>query len=110
MFRTNDPASPTPVADESGVVVFSPDFGLAAYTPDVKDRWDLALGPFQNFYGMACSPIVAGELLVRVCDQQGAMSRPLGFFFEICRKTRSRLLNWVARLGCEVKYRLRVAG
>jgi outer membrane protein assembly factor BamB len=42
-----------PVADESGVVVFSPDFGLAAYTPDGKDRWDLALGPFKNFYGMA---------------------------------------------------------
>jgi hypothetical protein len=68
-----------PVADESGVVVFIPDFSLAAYTPDVKDRWDLALGPFQNFYGMASPQIMAGELLVLVCDQQS--DEPTAWFF-----------------------------
>ena len=82
IFRTNDPASPTPVADESGVVVFFPDFGLAAYTPDGKDRWDLALGPFKNFNGMASSPIVAGDLLVLVCDQQSG-----SFLLALDRKT-----------------------
>jgi len=70
LFRANDPASPTPAADDNGVVVFFPDFGLAAYTPDGKDRWTLPLGPFKNFYGMAASPIIAGDLLVLVCDQQ----------------------------------------
>ncbi len=30
-YRANDPASPTPAADEHGVVVFFADFGLAAY-------------------------------------------------------------------------------
>jgi len=69
LFRANDPASPTPAADENGVVVFFPDFGLAAYTPDGKDRWTVPLGPFKNFYGMAASPIIAGDLLVQVCDQ-----------------------------------------
>jgi outer membrane protein assembly factor BamB len=82
IFRANDPASPTPVADDSGVVAFFPDFGLAAYTPDGKDRWDLPLGPFKNFYGMASSPIVAGDLLVLVCDQQSG-----SFLLGLDRKT-----------------------
>jgi outer membrane protein assembly factor BamB len=43
---------------------------LVAYTPEGKDRWTLPLGPFKNFYGMAASPILAGDLLVLVCDQK----------------------------------------
>jgi outer membrane protein assembly factor BamB len=70
IFKANDPASPTPAADEDGVVVFFPDFGLAAYTPDGKDRWTVPLGPFKSFYGMAASPILAGDVAVLVCDQQ----------------------------------------
>jgi outer membrane protein assembly factor BamB len=70
IFRANDPASPTPAADDNGVVVFFADYGLAAYTPEGKDRWTLPLGPFKNFYGMAASPIIAGDLLLMVCDQQ----------------------------------------
>lgn len=82
IFHANDPASPTPAADENGVVAFFPDFGLVAYTPDGKDRWDLSLGPFKNFYGMAASPIVAGDLLVQVCDQQSG-----SFLLALDRKT-----------------------
>ena len=70
LFRANDPASPTPAADDSGVYVFFPDVGLVAYTPEGKERWRLPLGPFRNFYGMAASPILAGDLVVLVCDQQ----------------------------------------
>jgi outer membrane protein assembly factor BamB len=70
IFRANDPASPTPAADESGVVAFFADFGLAAYTADGKDRWTTPLGPFKNFYGMAGSPIIVGDMVVLVCDQQ----------------------------------------
>jgi hypothetical protein len=47
-FHANDPASPTAAADEDGVVVFFADFGLAAYTPEGKDRWTLPLGPFKS--------------------------------------------------------------
>ncbi len=82
IFRANDPASPTPVADENGVVVFFADFGLAAYMPDGKDRWTVPLGPFKNFYGMAASPIVAGNLLIMVCDQQSG-----SFLLALDRKT-----------------------
>ena len=70
IYKSNDPAAASPVADEHGVVAFFPDYGLAAYTPDGKDRWTLPLGPFKNFFGMAASPILAGEMLILVCDQQ----------------------------------------
>lgn len=69
IYKANDPASPSPVADADGVIVFFPDAGLAAYTHDGKDRWTLPLGPFQNFYGMSGSPIVHGDLVILVCDQ-----------------------------------------
>lgn len=70
IFRANDPASPTPAADEKGVYAFFPDFGLIAYTPDGKERWRVRLGPFKNFYGMARSPALVEDLLVLICDQQ----------------------------------------
>jgi outer membrane protein assembly factor BamB len=69
IFRANDPASPTPAADAGGVVSFFPDFGLIAYTSEGKERWRRPLGPFKNFYGMAASPVIAGEMVVLVCDQ-----------------------------------------
>lgn len=82
IFRANDPASPTPAADELGVVAFFADFGLVAYTPDGKDRWSAPLGPFKNFYGMAASPILAGNMVIQVCDQQKG-----SFLLALDRKT-----------------------
>ena len=82
VFRANDPASPTPVADENGVVAFFAEFGLVAYSADGKDRWSVPLGPFKNFYGMAASPILAGGLVVQVCDQQSG-----SFLLAVDRKT-----------------------
>ena len=82
IYRANDPASPTATADDDGVVVFFADFGLAAYTPDGKDRWTLPLGPFNSFYGMAASPILADNMVVLVCDQ-----RTGSFIVAVDRKT-----------------------
>jgi outer membrane protein assembly factor BamB len=70
IYRLNDPASPTPIADDHGVVVFFPDIGLVAYGNDGQQRWRHTLGPFRNFYGMAGSPILAGDMIILVCDQQ----------------------------------------
>jgi outer membrane protein assembly factor BamB len=70
IYKANDPASPSPIADDRGVVVFFPDVGLVAYDNDGAERWRHALGPFRNFYGLASSPIAAGDLVVLVCDQQ----------------------------------------
>jgi outer membrane protein assembly factor BamB len=81
-FHANDPASPTPAADEGGVVVFFADVGLAAYTPEGKDRWSRPLGPFKSFYGMAGSPVLTGDLVVLLCDQRGG-----SFLIALDRKT-----------------------
>jgi outer membrane protein assembly factor BamB len=68
-YKANDPASPTPAADAQGVVVFFADVGLIAYGSDGTERWRTPLGPFVNFYGMSASPIIAGDLVIQVCDQ-----------------------------------------
>ncbi len=71
-YKANDPASPTPAADASGVVAFFPEFGLVAYNNDGKVRWTSRQGPFKNFYGMAGSPIIDASTVVLVCDQQSS--------------------------------------
>ena len=68
-YKANDPASPTPVADANGVVAFFPELGLISYDNSGKESWRYGLGPFKNFYGMASSPIIAGGLVLLVCDQ-----------------------------------------
>jgi outer membrane protein assembly factor BamB len=70
VYKANDPASPTPAADEKGVVAFFPEFGLVSYNNDGQVRWTSRLGPFKNFYGMSGSPIIDGGAVVLVCDQQ----------------------------------------
>jgi outer membrane protein assembly factor BamB len=68
--KRNHPASPTPAVDErDNVYVFFQDFGLLAYDRQGKERWRIPLGPFNNAYGMASSPIVSGDTVVLVCDQ-----------------------------------------
>ncbi len=67
-YKANDPASPTPVTDGGNVYVFFPDLGLVSYAPDGAERWRLELGPFDAFYGLASSPILAGDTLLLVCD------------------------------------------
>jgi outer membrane protein assembly factor BamB len=68
-YAANDPASPTPAADEEAVYSFFADFGLVSYTLDGRERWRLPLGPFENFYGMSGSPVVAGGMVFLLCDQ-----------------------------------------
>jgi outer membrane protein assembly factor BamB len=68
-YKANDPASPTPTADENGVVAFFAEFGMVSYDNDGQERWTHRLGPFKNFYGMAGSPIIDGGMVVLVCDQ-----------------------------------------
>jgi outer membrane protein assembly factor BamB len=51
------------------VYVFFQDFGLLSYDRQGRERWQIPLGPFNNAYGMASSPIVADDMVVLVCDQ-----------------------------------------
>jgi outer membrane protein assembly factor BamB len=69
IYKANDPASPTPAVDERGVISFFADFGLVAYGTDGQVLWSHLMGPFQNFYGMSASPIIADGLVVQLVDQ-----------------------------------------
>ncbi len=67
--RLNHPASPSPASDGMNVYVFFADYGLLSYDAEGNERWRLPLGPFDNWMGMASSPIVAEDKVIMVCDQ-----------------------------------------
>jgi outer membrane protein assembly factor BamB len=69
LLKPNNPASPSPVTDGANVYAFFQDYGLISYTGDGKERWKLPLGPFNTFYGMGASPILAGDKVIMPCDQ-----------------------------------------
>src|SRR6185369_1049951 len=70
IYKANDGASPSPVSDGQNVYVFFAELGLISYAPDGKERWRMPLDPFDSFYGMGGSPVLAGNTLVMVCDQR----------------------------------------
>jgi len=70
VYPANGSATPSPTTDGQNVFAFFPEFGLVSFDAAGKERWRLPLGPFVNFYGMAASPILAGDTLVQLCDQQ----------------------------------------
>ena len=70
IFKGNDAASPTPVSDGTNVYVFFAELGLISYGADGRERWRAPLGPFNNFYGIGSSPVLAGDTVVMVCDQR----------------------------------------
>jgi len=70
IFKANDAASPSPVSDGKNVYAFFGELGLISYGPDGKERWRVPLGPFNSFYGMGGSPVLAGNTLLMVCDHR----------------------------------------
>ena len=65
----NNAASPSVAATGDGVYAFFPDLGLIGYDEEGREHWRQPLGPFDNFYGMGASPILAGDAVVLVLDQ-----------------------------------------
>ncbi|HKU74662.1 MAG TPA: PQQ-binding-like beta-propeller repeat protein [Pyrinomonadaceae bacterium] len=70
IYKANDGAAPSPVSDGKNVYAFFAELGLISYGPEGKERWRMPLGPFNSFYGMGGSPVLAGNTLVMVCDQR----------------------------------------
>ena len=82
----NHPASPTPATDGKSVYVFFADFGLLSYGPDGNELWRLPLGPFNNPFGHGSSPILVGDLVLQVSDQDD------GSFFIAVDKATGRVV------------------
>jgi outer membrane protein assembly factor BamB len=85
--KRNNPASPSPAAEEDGIYVFFPDYGLIGYDGSGRQLWSVPLGPFNNIYGMGASPVIVGDLVVLACDQS------VGSFVMAVEK-RSGRLRW----------------
>lgn len=65
----NNAASPSVVTDGILVIAFFNDYGLLGYDLEGQELWRVPLGPFNNVYGMGASPILAGDNVILVCDQ-----------------------------------------
>lgn len=82
LHKSNSPASPTPVSDGQNVYAFFTDFGLISFTHDGKERWRLPLGPFNNPFGQAASPVISGATLLQPCDAESG-----SFFLAVNKDT-----------------------
>ena len=69
LYNYNVPAGPSAATDGTYVFVFFGDYGLIAYDVDGNEHWEMPLGPFDNFYGMGASPVLADDKVIMVCDQ-----------------------------------------
>jgi len=65
-------AAPTPVTDGRRVYAFFDSPGVVAVDMKGNPLWSKDLGPFDNLYNMAASPVLCDGLVIQVCDHNGA--------------------------------------
>jgi outer membrane protein assembly factor BamB len=70
LHNSNSPASPSVAIDGKNAYAFFTDFGLVSYGPDGDERWRVPLGPFNNPFGLASSPVLANGKVIQVCDSE----------------------------------------
>ena len=62
--KTGSPAASSPASDGQRVYVFFGSYGLLAYDLQGELAWSVPMGPFQDEFGSASSPILAGGKLI----------------------------------------------
>ncbi len=67
--RPNGPATCTPAADATNVVVFFPDAGLFCFSSSGTQCWRADVGPFYSMHGIGASPIIAADKVALLADQ-----------------------------------------
>ena len=67
--RISNPAASTPATDGERVFVYFGSFGLLAYDTAGKEQWRHPVPTPMTEFGAGTSPILAGNLLILVCDQ-----------------------------------------
>jgi outer membrane protein assembly factor BamB len=65
---TSNPAAATPACDGERVYVFFGSYGLLCYDLDGNLGWSRELGPFQDEFGSASSPIIVDNKLIISAD------------------------------------------
>jgi len=64
VHATGSPATPSPASNGQQVFVFFGSCGLLCYDWDGNLQWQHAMGPFQDEFGAASSPILADGLVI----------------------------------------------
>jgi outer membrane protein assembly factor BamB len=64
VHATGSPATPTPASNGKQVFVFFGSCGMLCYDWDGNLIWHHAMGPFQDEFGAASSPILAEDLVI----------------------------------------------
>jgi outer membrane protein assembly factor BamB len=67
--RLSHPATATPVTDGEHLVAYFAPFGLAAWNLDGRELWRHPLPTPVTQHGASSSPVLAGDLVVQLCDQ-----------------------------------------
>jgi outer membrane protein assembly factor BamB len=67
--RVGNPAASTPATDGERVFVYFGSFGLLAYDFTGKEQWRHPVPTPMVEFGAGTSPVLAGNLLILVCDQ-----------------------------------------
>ena len=62
--QAGSPAAASPACDGERVYVFFGSYGLLTYDLSGKPVWSRSMGPFQDEFGSASSPIVVDDLLI----------------------------------------------
>ena len=79
VHRIANPASSTCATDGERVFTYFGSFGLIAYDFDGKEKWRVPLPAPMVEFGTGTSPVLAGDLLILVCDQdQGSFLLAVG--------------------------------
>ena len=60
----NHGASSSAAIEGTNVYAFFGDYGIVSYDANGKERWKTPLGPFSSLWGMATSPVIAGDTVV----------------------------------------------
>lgn len=67
--RLSHPATATPAIDGERIVAYFAPFGLAGYGMDGRELWRHPLATPVTGHGASSSPVMAGELVLQLCDQ-----------------------------------------
>lgn len=68
VHQVNSPATPTPCADNERVYVYFGSYGLLCYDHAGREQWRKPIATPKSLYGAASSPILHGENLILVLD------------------------------------------
>ena len=71
------PAAPTPAADAKHVYAYFATYGLICYDHTGKNDWECKWPAPRNHFGMSTSPILHGDNVIMVLDDNGGKSRVL---------------------------------